>query len=106
MLPKQYRISSSQMRFVLRRGKIARGNDLKITSIPMPDVTDVKIGFVVSSRVEKTAVGRHKVKRLLRESIMQIVDKFPPRMGYVITVERHIPELTIQTLISYLQNLV
>ena len=88
MLPKQYRISSKDMRLVLQRGRFVRFKSLKFVVLSLPMNDSPKIGFIVLMRTEKKAVARHKIKRCLRQAAMSLLQEFLPPYGYVIVVDQ------------------
>ena len=91
---------------VLRHGKITRSDGLRVAAMALSESAEAKIGIVVPAHVEKTAVGRHKVKRMLREAAMSLIDKLAPSYGYVITVDRRLVEPSSEVMRALLQKLV
>lgn len=106
MLPKQYRISSKDMRLVLRRGRFVRFKGLKLVVFSLPTNDSPKIGFIVLMRIEKKAVMRHKIKRCLRQAVMSMLHEFLPSYGYVFVVEQKIVSPSTETLIPILKQTV
>ncbi|MEK7578058.1 MAG: ribonuclease P protein component [Patescibacteria group bacterium] len=106
MLPKQYRISRKEMRLVLRSGVAIRQAAFKLLSLPLPSGKTAKIGFVVPKRVEKTAVGRHKIKRYLRGAWYALHKNFVPAHGYVFVVEQKIIAPSEETILPIIEQLV
>jgi len=49
-----------------------------------------RFGFVISKKTEKTAVGRNRIKRMLREIVKHHIDKFPRGLDVVLIVKRGI----------------
>lgn len=98
MLPKQYRLSSKEVRIVLRRGSFVHFGGLKLVSCALPLQQMPKIGFIVPLRVENQAVGRHKLKRCLREITRLLIHEFIPSNGYVFLVTEKIGTPTTKTL--------
>lgn len=106
MLPKQYRISSKDMRLVLQRGRFVRFKGLKLVVFPLPTNDFPKIGFIVLMRIEKKAVTRHKIKRCLRQAAMSLLQEFLPSYGYVLVVDQKIVSPSTKILIPILKQAV
>lgn len=106
MLPKQYRISSKDMHLVLQRGRFVRFKGLKLLALPLSVNAFPRLGFMVSMRIEKKAVMRHKIKRCLRQAAMSILHEFLPSYGYVIVVEQKIVFPSTKMLIPILKQTV
>lgn len=68
MLPKRHRIPAGEIRTVLRRGR--RYNADHLTVIVVPNTAGMfRCAIVVSSKFDKRAVRRNRIRRLLSESI-------------------------------------
>lgn len=106
MLPKQYRISSKDMRLVLQRGRFVRFKGLKLVALPLSVNAFPRFGFMVSKRIEKKAVTRHKIKRCLRHAAMSLLQEFLSSYGYVFVVEQKIVSPSTKTLIPILKQTV
>ena len=89
MLPKQYRISSKDMRLVLQRGRFLRFKGLKLVVLSLPMNDSPKIGFIVSMRTEKKAVTRHQNKAMFATSSYVFTPEFLPSYGYVLVVDQN-----------------
>lgn len=98
MLPKQYRLSSKEVRIVLRRGSFVHFGGLKLIFCALPLLQTPKIGFIVPLRVQKRAVDRHKLKRCLREVTRLLIHEFIPSHGYVFLITEKIVTPTTKTL--------
>lgn len=77
MLPKSHRLPASEIQTVLKQGR-------KIT-MPMGQLIFrqtqnpvSRFAFVVSTRIDKRAVVRNRIKRLLRESIRHLLPEIKP----------------------------
>lgn len=84
------------MRLVLRRGKFFRYNGLKLVWAKLLETGTPHVGFIVSSKVEKTAVVRKRIKRCLRHAALSTIDVFTPSFGYVVVVEQKLHPTTSQ----------
>ena len=52
------------------------------------DVASARIGFVVSKRIAKHAVGRNHIKRLLSEAIRELLPRLPGGLAIVISARQ------------------
>lgn len=96
MLPASHRLTRKQdFAHVYDHGKFVSGTlaNLKVWKIDaaafpdrgyLPD--DLKIGFVVSTKIHKHAVERNRVKRQMREVIRLLLKDGQIRPGYLVTV--------------------
>lgn len=94
MIPRQYRLKHDKdFEVLFKEGKFIRGTYVgaKVWKID-PDkyerrgYTDdtLRIGFVVSKKVEKRAVRRNKIKRQMREAARLELKFVEPNHGYLL----------------------
>lgn len=79
MIPKQYRLKHDKdFEVLFKEGRFVRGAYVsakvwRINTEAYPrrnyTVDTLRVGFVVSKKVEKSAVGRNKIKRKMREAV-------------------------------------
>jgi ribonuclease P protein component len=86
MLSRLHRLSSSKrIEIIKSRGQRVENNFLLLFWLKQKeDVNLTRVAFVVSSRVSKRAVTRHKVKRRLREVIRSLLSQIKPGLDMVI----------------------
>lgn len=92
MLPKSHRLPASEIQTVLKQGR-------KIT-MPMGQLIFrqtqnpvSRFAFVVSARIDKRAVVRNRIKRLLRESIRHLLPQIAEGRDFVIIAKKNISGL-------------
>lgn len=96
MLPQQYRLTRMKdFEILFKEGRFAAGNFVnakvwKILPAKYPkrgySVDDLKIGFVVGTKVAKSAVKRNRVKRQMREVVRLLLKDGKIRKGYMVAV--------------------
>lgn len=94
MLPRQYRLKHMKDWDILfKEGSFVNGEliTLKVWKIdedtyPKRGYTtdDLKIGFVVSKKVEKSAVKRNRIKRQMREVVRLLLKEGKLSAGYMV----------------------
>jgi len=76
-LPREYRLKDSYyFRRVKRLGKSFNTPLFFLNIAPSKDPDELKFGFVVSTKVDKRAVERNRIRRVLSESIRKRLDGF------------------------------
>lgn len=86
MLSKKYRFHSrGGVKYVYQHGKTVRTANM---SLVFADNTRgfTRVAVVVSKKVEKTAVGRNRMRRRVYEAIRKNFDLVPKKMDYVFVV--------------------
>ncbi len=80
MLPIKRRIKKDSFPKILERGVFVHSTNIYLCLLPKNAVISIKneenlslFGFVVSSKIEKTSVGRHFLKRKLSGSVEEIL---------------------------------
>lgn len=58
---------SAEFQRVFRDGRRLSSPHLRLHAQPCPEAIEARLGVAVSKRVDKRAVGRNRIKRLLRE---------------------------------------
>lgn len=86
MLPKKFRLPAKRFSYVYKHGIKARGQYGMLIS-SKNDISNPRFGFVVSKKIGN-AVFRHRMTRLLRAVMMEIVkeedlDTYPFDFQYV-----------------------
>lgn len=95
MLPDKYRLKHMKdFEILYKEGRFVPGTlvAIKVWQI-VPDmyprrkytVEDLKIGFVVSTKVSKSAVKRNRAKRQMREVVRLLLKEDKIRPGFVVT---------------------
>lgn len=91
MLPKPNRLPSPEIKSVMRSGKRAstEGVQLVITQHTLPAS---RFAFVVPIGVDKRAVRRNRIRRLLRESVRLALPTIAPGWDGVFFVRKKLPD--------------
>jgi len=86
MLSKKYRFHSrGGVRYVYQKGKTVRIPRMSLVFVKN-DRGFTRVGVVVSKKVEKTAVGRNRIRRRIYEAVRLNFDKLPKKTDYVFVV--------------------
>ena len=86
------------MRLVLRRGRFIRHAGIKVVGLSFPTIDSPTIGFMVSKRIEKKAVNRNRIKRVLRSAALSLIHDFLPSHCYVCVVDQKIVSPSTKTI--------
>jgi ribonuclease P protein component len=87
MLPKEHRLTDDyDFRRVKRLGKSYHGPFFKLCLARQKVAKPARFGFVVSTKIDKRATVRNRVKRLLREAVHQRLEKIPAGFDFVFVV--------------------
>jgi ribonuclease P protein component len=81
MLPRSNRIPSSEIPGVMRHGKRAAGEIFQIVTQKgeadvTPSLGKPRFAFIVSTKIDKRATRRVRMKRLISESIFHLLPRF------------------------------
>ena len=86
MLSKKYRFHSrGGVKYAYRHGKTVRSAKMSLVFVPN-ERGFTRVAVVVSKKVEKTAVGRNRIRRRVYEVIRRNFDLVPPRTDYVFVI--------------------
>ena len=86
MLCKKYRFHSrGGVRFVYRNGKTVRSPKMSLVFVNNTRGF-TRVAVVISKKVEKTAVGRNRIRRRIYEAIRINLDLMPKGVDYVFVV--------------------
>jgi ribonuclease P protein component len=74
MLPKQHRLPlRKELKRVQKSGKLFQGRLFTLLLAKGDDRKPARFGFIISSKIHKKAVRRNRVRRLLAESIKDLL---------------------------------
>lgn len=91
MLPAKYRLSDKKLfNFVFRNGKTVSSEALILKFLPDFEGR-TKIGFSVGLKFSKKAFRRNKVKRWMRESAREAIDKIKPGSHILFIINSRYP---------------
>jgi len=89
VLSKQYRFPLSlEFSRIKKEGKLTNGPSFGVLTRERGDQSFSRFGFVVSTRVDKRAVVRHRLKRLLAEVVRLNLAKIKPGIDSVFLVKK------------------
>lgn len=107
MLNKKYRFHSrGGVKYVYQKGKTVHG---KKASLVFCENTRgfTRIAVVVSKKVEKTAVGRNRIRRRVYEALRLNLDLIPKKQDYIFVIySKEIKKIKFQELEKLLGELV
>lgn len=91
MLPKENRLTDDyDFRRVKRLGKIYHSPIFSLTVAPRKISGPSRFGFVISTKIDKRATVRNRIKRLLREAVRKQLEKTPNGFDLVFVVRPRI----------------
>lgn len=86
MLSKKFRFHSrGGVRYVYQKGKTIRRSKASLVFVPN-ERGFTRVAVVVSKKVEKTAVGRNRIRRRVYEAIRKNFEYLPKKMDYIFVV--------------------
>jgi len=98
MLPKEYRLPSSDISRVMRSGRRIVGSGMTLVYCFFPQSggqpTKPRFAFIVSKNVDKRATTRNRVKRLLGESIRHLLPEIKKPVEVVVIGSKQLIPLT------------
>ena len=100
MLSKKYRFHSrGGVKYVYRHGKTVRSAKMSLVFVPN-ERGFTRVAVVVSKKVERTAVGRNRMRRRVYEVLRRNFESVPKKMDYVFVVYSkevmRMPELELE----------
>lgn len=88
MLSNQNRLRlDSDFKRVKDKGNLFQGEDFAIAVLDRGDTDEPRFGFVVSTKISKSAVARNGIKRTLRTGVARVVDKVKRGVDVVFLVK-------------------
>jgi ribonuclease P protein component len=105
MLPQLNRLPSSDVPLVMRRGKRTTGDTLTVTAlkreahvstfVPQSGTppAESRFAFIVSTKIDKRATRRNRIRRTLRESVHHLLDRITPGFDCILTSRRDVSEM-------------
>lgn len=114
MLSKKYRFHSrGGVRYVYQKGKTVRKPKMSLVFVPN-ERGFTRIAVVVSKKVDKTAVGRNRIRRRVYEVLRKNFELIPKKTDYVFVIfsrdiltmpfselEKTLGELVAETKVCY-----
>lgn len=91
MLPREHRLPSPQIKIVMRRGKRVSAEGLQLI-FAQNSLSVSRFAFVVPMSVDKRAVGRNRVRRLVRESVRLLLPRMTAGWDGVLFIRKKLPD--------------
>lgn len=92
MLPRENRLPSPEIKSVMRRGK--RVSEECAQLIIMQNTLPIsRFAFIVPKSVDKRAVARNRIRRLVRESVRLTLPKITPGWDGVFFIRKGLPNV-------------
>jgi len=91
MLPKPHRIPSSDVRHVMRRGRRYDVGDISCR-ISQNDTARFRLAIIISSKVDKRATRRNRMRRLMSESVQHLLPRLKGGYDVVFMPKRGLPD--------------
>jgi ribonuclease P protein component len=117
MLPQTYRLPSSEIPHLMRYGSrvageviqlIARKNEEDVSRfVPLSGTPLVRprFAFIISTKIDKRATRRNKMKRLLSESIHHLLPRLQKHTDYIIIAKKDFSRKSQQEIESMVAEL-
>ncbi|MCS7317160.1 MAG: ribonuclease P protein component [Candidatus Dojkabacteria bacterium] len=94
MLPKNFRLNSNLIKYVLLNGEIVLKNEFFIIKgVCYESLNNSRFAIIVSKRVAKKSTQRNRIKRLIREWIKRNYILFSPG-AYVVIARKYFSQLS------------
>lgn len=88
MLPKSYRFPlSTEFGRIKKEGQMINGS---LFGLLIAKGYGTRFGFVISTKIDKRAVARHRVKRLLAEAVRANLKKIKPGYDFVFLAKKSV----------------
>lgn len=98
MLPATHRLSKEDVARIMHRGARATNNELALCYTKVTQGT--RFAFVVSSKIDKRATHRNKIRRVLREEVHHLLSHIKPVDAVIIARNRNVVSGSVQTLLQ------
>jgi ribonuclease P protein component len=96
MLPQNKRVKKEMIPKILRNGSFLSGEHFTIQYLDRQDQRSTRFSLVVSGKVDKTSVGRHRIKRKMTAVVESILNTVKPGLSVLIFAKKTAAELPYQ----------
>ena len=103
MLPKQHRLPGPEIPDVQQKGRHFTFPDFNLKVFYRRDNYPNRFAFVVSSKIEKKAVRRNRLKRRLREAVRRLLPSLKLGHDIIIFAKKELAGKEYQQILSALQ---
>ena len=83
MLPRPHRLPSQAFKEVFKKGKRLHTQELQIITLEN-NMNVSRFGFIVSTKIDKRATVRNRIKRILREKVRNLLPELQPGKDIII----------------------
>ena len=107
MLSKKYRFHSrGGVRYVYQKGKTIRASKMSLVFTPN-NKGFTRMAVVVSKKIEKSAVGRNRIRRRIYEVLRLNIDSIPKKTDYIFVVySKDVMKMEFMELTKMIEKLV
>lgn len=89
MLSKQYRLPRKEFKKVCKKGRLFQGKFFSLLAIGQKQPV-VRFAFIVSKKIDKKAVARNRIKRLLSEAVYRFLPEIKSGVDGIFLVKKAI----------------
>lgn len=107
MLARPFRVKKADFLNIIKNGQAVHSDHFYAHFIHRPVAEPSLFAFVVSNKVSKTAVGRHRIKRQMSSVVEENILKIKASWSIIILAKKGaatLPSLKIKQEISFLLN--
>jgi ribonuclease P protein component, eubacterial len=88
---KSYRIKKeNEFQYVYSNGDSVANRNFVLYKMPKDDQKHWRVGLSVGKKVSHTAVGRNRIKRYVRQSLLELKPEIPAELDFLILQESHL----------------
>ena len=86
---KSYRIKKeNEFQYVYSNGDSVANRNFVLYKMPKDDQKHWRVGLSVGKKVSHTAVGRNRVKRYVRQSLLELKPEIPAELDFLIIARK------------------
>lgn len=111
MIPRTRRVTTSLVDFIMKNGRVTHGRFTYFRYVKEGDTSlqgrlfpRSLFSIIVPKSVEKTSVGRHRLKRKVAHALEKVFRDAKPGIAALIFVKKQIEEATVQEIVDDIQS--
>ena len=86
---KSYRIKKeNEFQYVYSKGKSVANRNFVLYTMPKEKQKHFRVGISVGKKVSHTAVGRNRIKRYIRQSLLELKPEIPQELDFLIIARK------------------
>ena len=86
---KSYRIKKeNEFQYVYSKGKSVANRNFVLYTMPKEKQKHFRVGISVGKKVSHTAVGRNRIKRYIRQSLLELKPDIPAELDFLIIARK------------------